>query len=128
MLLTICALSGCGKPVGVVPYRMLGKPEEFCSKGCVDQAWGHRLKKSKPAPQPEPETEPEEPSMEVPADDFGDAGVVRHFCDRPECRKPIALSWKGRYGSYCSNTCLKISEKEDQIMSDETNTNAAPDS
>jgi len=50
--------------------------------------------------------------MEVHADDFGEANVTRAFCDRKECGNAIALSWRGRYGVYCSNTCLKISERE----------------
>ena len=70
--------------------------------------------------------------MQVSAQDFGQSGVVRHQCDR--CHKPLgiqpdgtaALAWKGRYGTYCSNKCLKIQEKNMPETTETTPTNNAP--
>ena len=109
----------------MVPYAIANKPEQFCSRACVDTAWGHRLtdlkknlhNKTKGAY-----------TMEVKAEGFGSSGVTRLICDNPECRKPIHVSWKGRYGQYCGNECYETMEKEgNHIMSDETNPVATAD-
>lgn len=63
--------------------------------------------------------------MEVPATDFGEAGITRLICDRLTCRRPVTLRWKGRYGVYCSNECLKISEKEGYTQMTEEQTATA---
>ena len=118
----ICNLPGCGRPVGLPPYSIAGRPEDlYCSRACVDKAWEqklHELKRSRKKTSSDVSVEAPEPveedgtPMEVHADDFGEANVTRAFCDRKECGNAIALSWRGRYGVYCSNTCLKISERE----------------
>jgi hypothetical protein len=94
---------------------MLGRPEQFCSRACIDIAWGHRLKDLKKISL----QKQKEGIMEVKAEGFGSSGVTRRICDNPSCRKPIHVSWKGRYGEYCCNECYEIREKEgNQIMSD----------
>jgi len=60
--------------------------------------------------------------MNVPATDFGAAGVIRRKCDR--CNNPILLCWKGRDGEYCSNTCKKLAESGDKTMTDTTEATA----
>jgi hypothetical protein len=70
----------------------------YCSRDCVEKAHAERYKDKKAT------------QMERLAEEFGDAGVIRRFCDR--CNAPIHLCWKGREGEYCSNVCLKLAEKQ----------------
>lgn len=59
--------------------------------------------------------------MKRPAEDFGNSGVVRHFCDNPNCEKPITLRWQGKRGEYCSNRCLNLTESEgEHVTTDES--------
>ena len=104
-----CARMECHNLVHpLAVYRIAGETEEYCSRTCVDIAFeqGRKTRKRK------------EKEMQVPAQDFGASGVVRHQCDNPRCQKPLgvmpdgtaALAWKGRSGVYCSNRCLKLME------------------
>lgn len=45
--------------------------------------------------------------MERLAEDFGNAGVVRFYCDADGCGKPLRMCFRGRAGDYCSVACLK---------------------
>lgn len=67
-----------------------------------------------------------EDEVEVPAEDFGEAGVTRTRCDK--CRKPVVLAWKGRYGVYCSNNCLKTEDQQGDLndMTDESTPDTKP--
>lgn len=40
------------------------------------------------------------------AQDFGNAGVVRFYCDGGGCGKPLLVCYRGRAGDYCSRACL----------------------
>lgn len=107
---SICARPGCGKPF-ITAYRFAGLPEEYCSRACLDQSIAHRIKAT-----------PVKTPREKIARAFGDAAVVRHVCDRDGCGKPVTLIWKGRDGEFCSNTCLKLAEKQQgvKVMSNAT--------
>jgi hypothetical protein len=112
-------------------------PGEYCSRQCVNDAYS--LKKSgepfsKVPESAEPSTK--EVRKTVPhlsAEDFGDVGVIRHFCDNLSCTNPgsnpvmeidgkmltvITLCWRSHHGEYCSNECLK-SEKEKKMTDDQ---------
>ena len=104
----------CGGPVGVPPYIISGdfSGTQFCSRKCVDVGFENLKKGAK--------RHKKDSHMEVPATDFGEAGVTRQLCDK--CQQPVALAWRGRYGTYCSNKCLK----EAETMTDATATPAAP--
>jgi hypothetical protein len=135
----VCALPGCNVifPVREFSYKLGDHPDEYCSSRCVHIAFdlmkrGKTFTKgnvelvTKPKPEPEPATsvkkeenqqkhhrkEPKE--VKIKAEDFGDAGIIRRFCDN--CGNPITLSWRGRRGEYCSNACLN-SEKEKSALS-----------
>ena len=109
-----CARMECHNLVHpLAVYRIAGETEEYCSRTCVDIAFeqGRKARKRK------------EKEMQVPAQDFGASGVVRHQCDNPRCQKPLgvmpdgtaALAWKGRSGVYCSNRCLKLMENNSML-------------
>lgn len=103
----VCARPGCDNRIPVfTPYQVFGQQELYCSKPCVEWALDELKKRKKKSAR----SEAEDPMLQ-PAEDFGDAGIVRRFCDNPECQRPITLCWKGRNGEYCSNKCLKT-EKE----------------
>ena len=113
----ICALPNCGKAIrlGSQVYVLAGYlGVEYCSRSCVEQAYNEW--KAKTAPK-------EESKVDRLAEEFGDAGVIRRFCDR--CQSPITLAWKGRYGEYCSLVCRDLAEKGEQQVPDETNDTAA---
>lgn len=139
MNIKICALPSCDNTITDRPFKLGLYPGEYCSRECVNDAYS--LKKSG-----EPFSKvPDEPKdsqgkkevrpKKVPhidAADFGNVGVIRHFCDNPSCANPgnnpvmeidgklltvITLCWKGRSGEYCSNECMKT-EKEKK-MTDE---------
>ena len=107
-----CAREGCKNTVGMVPYRIFGAPDEYCSQACVSIVFEQGRKSTRTRKKKGGK------SMEVPAEDFGDSGVVRHSCD--VCGKPLGIhpdgtatvAWKGRYGEYCSNKCLSKGERE----------------
>jgi hypothetical protein len=52
--------------------------------------------------------------MEVPAEEFGDAGLTRRFCDRENCKNQIAIAFTSTDGEreYCSNRCRNEAEQE----------------
>lgn len=117
-----CSLDGCPNRVGAVPYTILGNVEKlFCSQKCASLAWDGRKKRSASAA-----AEESEETMNVPAEDFGDAGVVRKICDRNGCQHAVTLRWMGRYGEYCSNACMKLAESGDGEMTTTETTAAAP--
>lgn len=113
MDLKSCALPGCPKFVGVVPYLVAGRKEEYCSRACCDVAFDMKLSELKKRKR----------QMEKHADDFGDANVVRHFCDHESCGKPITVAWTGRYGKYCCNTCLQLNENSEKEITNMADTN-----
>ena len=147
-----CAMHGCPNTIGVIPYKLFKSDAEYCSRACVNDAFnaqsGKREDTSRPCAtcakpvrldgamrmpdgrvyHPACPAPAEEKSMKVPATDFGSSGVTRRICDRRACGLPIALGWKGRNGEYCSNQCLKMSEKKDLLtgedMPDEQNATA----
>jgi len=69
---------------------------------------------------------------QIPADDFGGAGVIRRFCDRKSCGARILVRWPGRGKNsnreYCSNECSKLAENEGESMTTaiEPDTTQAP--
>ena len=114
--LNICSWPECGKVIRVKEevYQLSGLPGiNYCSRDCVEKAHAERYKDKKAT------------QMERLAEEFGDAGVIRRFCDR--CNAPIHLCWKGREGEYCSNVCLKLAEKQqgETQVTDQNETPAA---
>ncbi len=115
----ICDLAGCGNDIET-PHTVLGDPDHrYCSTECAKQAW-REARRRKPAREPTT-------VMEQPAEDFGDSGVVRKFCDDPDCRKPVLLEWRGRNGVYHSLACLKRIERDKNMKSMTTGTAEAPE-
>jgi hypothetical protein len=136
----VCALPSCDNVVKDKPFKLGLYPGEYCSRECVNDAY--TLKKSGQPFSKVPEDVPVKPfvadlkekpkTKKVPhidASDFGDVGVIRHFCDNSSCTNPgrnpvmeiygklltvITLCWKGRSGEYCSNECMKT-EKEKKM-------------
>ena len=112
----LCA--NCQKPVGAVPHTIKDRPEKFCSSECSATLFLTPSSKRR-----------KEKNMQVPALDFG-GEVSRHFCDNPNCRKPVTLCWKGRNGEYCSNGCLQAVENSefqgDNMPDNETAAPVAP--
>ena len=120
-----CALPGCANFVGVHPRIIMGDSRtQYCSDACASIAWEDRKKRKRPASASAEEGAQE--TMERPAPEFGDSGVVRKFCDRDGCRNPVLLSWRGRNGEYCSNACYKLNEEENEMTATEETTTAAP--
>lgn len=133
----ICARDGCSQPLGPVSWRMYGESADYCSRSCMEtvqaeQEQRKHRKRRVTTELPQRQEGGEGTIVEVPATDFGAAGVVRQVCDRPGCGRPlgvqldgsVALSWKGRDGVYCSNRCKKIAEsikrKEENMTSSDT--------
>ena len=138
-----CAWNGCSKPVRT-PFTIAGLPNvQYCSKPCLEAGFAAFIKgrreeiraareqRTNSAPELAEEVVPPEPDdlpdskgstvAEVIAKEFGSAAVLRHLCDRDQCRKPVTLGWKGRDGEYCSNKCFKLAEKEgEKTMTDDT--------
>ena len=136
MTTQICALPSCDNTVTDKPFKLGMYPGEYCCRECVNDAYS--LKKSGqpfskvPDIPPDSNVKKEVKPKKVPhlnASDFGDVGVIRHFCDNSDCANPgrnpvmeidgklltvITLCWKGRFGEYCSNECLKT-EKEKKM-------------
>jgi len=108
----ICTREGCGNPI-ITAYRVAGLPEEYCSRACLEEVLNAKLQPAKPKKQAGP-TKQEDAVKDI-AKEFGDANLVRHICDRPGCGKPVTLLWKGRDGEYCSNNCLKLSERKEGV-------------
>jgi len=105
MPITTCARPGCGRYVPTVPFQVFGQPAKYCSRECCSWALEQHRKRQRKLKESNESNEKE--SMQKIAEDFGDAGIVRRFCDNPACGRPITLCWKGRDGEYCSNKCLK---------------------
>ena len=144
-----CSMQGCPNAVGAVPYKLFKSDLEFCSRKCINDfvdakdgkkgssvreccVCGHLVRldgamrtRDGRVYHAACELPAEEEKMEVPAEDFGTSGITRKFCDRRGCGKQVTLCWKGRSGEYCSNQCLKISEKGKTEM-ETTETNATP--
>ena len=101
----ICALPGCGKPVGLPPWTIAGWPEyQYCSRACTDVAF----KSGRKARQ----------GMQVPAPDFGDL-LTRTKCD--VCGGPVLINWGRSIGKdCCSRECQKKAE-DNQVTDTETN-------
>ena len=112
-----CAWMDCSKPIlpkGQI-YNLFGQPGiDYCSRECVEKAHAKWMASKKAS---------EKTPMQHLAEEFEDAGVIRRFCDR--CKTPITLCWKGRNGEYCSNSCLKLSEKQGETKVSDTETNTA---
>jgi Protein of unknown function (DUF3489) len=125
----ICVLPGCGSEFEESDGYIFGRhPGKYCSNDCVNEAF--MLKKDgKEFALPQKEIKKtEDKNVQLPADDFGESGVVRRFCDKPTCRRPVTLEWRSRSGKiYCSNECLKTEkpEKESRQMTTE-NTEDSP--
>jgi hypothetical protein len=82
----------------------------------------------KQQPQAAPKPVQEEVDMKKEIAEFGDAAIVRHYCDRKGCGKPVTLLWKGRDGEYCSNKCLKLAERGVTNVTEATTTVEETDS
>ncbi len=143
--LTACALPGCSNPIipGRIPFTLGGHPGEYCSRGCVNIAF-ELMRKQKKFAKAQPEKvdyarrdereeaaaraspAAKEDGVKVKAEEFGGAGVYRHYCDNPACEGPITVSWKGRRGEYCSNDCLKTEKEKDRQMTTEETTETSP--
>lgn len=111
----------CTGVVGILPYYIPELPGAFCSSECTDIAYEHflaQIRKTKTG------TRKAKVNVHQKAEDFGGAEVYRHFCDNPECKKPIVLCWKSREGEFCSNKCMK--ETQASLTTTETNTVAKP--
>src|SRR5271169_6611324 len=96
---TPCAIRDCNQRVGAIPYRLLGRTENYCSRECMSDAHD-ALQKHKLVLKGSD-------AMNVPAPDFGpNSGVVRGICDL--CQGPLTLRWVGKNGKdYCSRTHQK---------------------
>jgi hypothetical protein len=130
----------CGRPIRTA-YCIAGLPEvNYCSRTCVDAAFetfiqGRRKKTANnielaedPIPEPDHDLDSEESSImeSLVLNEFGDATIVRHICDRKGCGKPITLIWKGRDGEYCSFECKEKTERVTKEMP-ETNVDTMAD-
>lgn len=144
----VCALPGCSVifPIREFSYRLGDHPGEYCSSRCVRIAFD-LMKRGKPYTKgnfpvytepryAEPnsrhvkganEANEKEQNVKVKAEDFGDAGIIRRFCDAEGCNNPIALSWRGRSGEYCSNACLQKEKKEKSTFMTAANTTVDDD-
>jgi hypothetical protein len=99
----ICALPGCGRKVGIPPWTIMGKPEEYCSRACTDLVF-QAGKKGR--------------NMKVPATDFGGL-LTRLKCD--VCNGPVLINWKSRDGKdCCSRECQKKAEEDSMTTENET--------
>ena len=102
----LCALPGCGRKVGLPPWTLLGKPEEYCSRACTDLVF-QAGKKGRTG-------------MRVPATDFGDL-LTRLKCD--VCDSPVLINWKSRDGKdCCSRECQKKAEEDSMTDTETTDT------
>jgi hypothetical protein len=100
----ICALPGCRRKVGLPPWTIMGKPEEYCSRACTDLVF----QAGKKARQ----------GVQAPAQDFGGL-LTRMKCD--VCGGSVLINWKSRDGKdCCSRECQKKAE-EDSMTDTETN-------
>ena len=100
----VCALAGCYNVVRPdQEHTVRGRDEKYCSHECAVRALELMTAKGRKGKMPH-----------VPAEDFGNAGVIRRYCDRKSCGRPILLCWKTEENDneYCSNTCLKLARKE----------------
>jgi hypothetical protein len=99
----ICALPGCGRKVGLPPWTIMGKPEEYCSRACTDLVF-QAGKKGR--------------NMKVPATDFGGL-LTRLKCD--VCGGSVLINWKSRDGKdCCSRVCQKKAEEDSMTTENET--------
>ena len=111
----ICALPGCSLEIGTKPYKLGSYPGLYCSNDCVNDAFMRKKAGKVFAKDPKETKKEEETSVQLPAEDFGESGVIRRFCDDPTCHRPVTLEWRSRSGKvYCSNECLKRSEKPEK--------------
>jgi hypothetical protein len=100
----ICALPGCGRKVGLPPWTIMGKPEEYCSRTCTDLVF----QAGKKARQ----------GVQAPAQDFGGL-LTRTKCD--VCGGPVLINWKSRDGKdCCSRECQKKAEEDSMTTENET--------
>lgn len=132
MITQICALPTCDNFItGSKPFKLGSYPGEYCCHECVNDAFmlkkaGKPFQKSGVTAKTvkEPIAEPNVPH--VLTTDFGDASIIRRFCDNTACKNPgknptfdidgrimtmITMCWKGRNGEFCSNDCLKTEKK-----------------
>ena len=115
----MCALPGCSARINpLAVYTIKDRSEQFCSRECVDAAFDLVTKAKKKGK--------EDKAMRALAEDFGDSGVTRGFCDWKRCGLAILICWKGRKDQtkeYCSHACRDTAEREENQMT-ETNATA----
>ena len=100
----VCALTGCGRKVGLPPWTIAGRPEEYCSHACTDIAF----QAGKKARQ----------GVQVPAQDFGGL-LTRLKCD--VCGNPVLINWGRSIGKdCCSRECQKKAEEDSMTTENET--------
>ena len=100
----VCALTGCGRKVGLPPWTIAGRPEEYCSHACTDIAF----QAGKKARQ----------GVQVPAQDFGGL-LTRLKCD--VCGGSVLINWKSRDDKdCCSRGCQKKAEEDSMTTENET--------
>jgi len=100
----VCALTGCGRKVGLPPWTIVGRPEEYCFHACTDIAF----QAGKKARQ----------GVQVPAQDFGGL-LTRLKCD--VCTGSVLINWKSRDGKdCCSRECQKKAEEDSMTTENET--------
>jgi hypothetical protein len=88
----------CGGRIGIAPYKIQGRPEEHCSRRCVEKFQDRVL-----AP-------PKRRQRVKARNDAAVPGTEKVLCDY--CQKPVILNWRGHNGDYCSNTCLEAAEPD----------------
>jgi len=124
-----CDLDGCGKPVRLAHTIFGVAGVQYCSRECCDEAFRVLLQtaqkarrkiarkaRAASASDQRPLPKKKGTSVEEIAREFGEAGLVRHVCDRPGCGNPVTLIWSapGVQGEFCSNACLLASRKSDE--------------
>ena len=97
-----CDLPGCGCALPQNGWFALAcLPEKYCSRACMKKALAAVNARRKKVP-------------EVLADDFGEVGVTRVYCDNPSCGRicaPLAWPSDDLKRKYCTNECRKQGEK-----------------